>query len=84
MTDTAATTPVLRLDAVESADICGRKHRVWLATLDYNARARHVYEKIGFAPEGVMRQSDWVDGRRVDSVIYGILKHELRREEGDA
>ncbi len=59
-------------------------HRVWLATYDYNARARRAYEKLGFVQEGVMRQSDWVDGRWVDSVIYGILKHELRREEGDA
>ena len=54
-------------------------HRVWLATLDYNARARHVYEMIGFVQEGVMRQSDLVDGRWVDSVIYGILEPELRR-----
>ena len=54
-------------------------HRVWLATYDYNERARHVYEKIGFVREGVTRQSDWVDGRWVDSVIYGILEHELRR-----
>jgi RimJ/RimL family protein N-acetyltransferase len=55
-------------------------HRVWLATLDYNARACHVYEKIGFVREGVMRQSDWVDGRWVDSVIYGILEQEFRRQ----
>ena len=54
-------------------------HRVWLATYDYNERARHVYEKIGFVQEGVMRQSDWVDGRWVDSVIYGILEDEFRR-----
>jgi RimJ/RimL family protein N-acetyltransferase len=28
-----------------------------------------------------MRQADWVDGRWVDSVIYGILEHELRRPQ---
>jgi ribosomal-protein-alanine N-acetyltransferase len=54
-------------------------HRVWLGTYDYNARARRVYEKVGFVQEGVMRKADWVDGRWVDSVIYGILEHELRR-----
>ncbi len=54
-------------------------HRVWLATYDYNARARRVYEKMGFVQEGVMRQTDLVDGRWVDSVIYGILEHEFRR-----
>jgi ribosomal-protein-alanine N-acetyltransferase len=51
-------------------------HRVWLGTLDDNARARHVYEQIGFVQEGVMRESDIVDGRWVDSVIYGILEGE--------
>ncbi len=54
-------------------------HRVWLATYDYNLRAQRVYEKLGFVREGLMRQSDWVDGRWVDSVIYGILEHEFRR-----
>ncbi len=56
-------------------------HRVWLSTYDYNARARHVYEKLGFIQEGVMRQSDWVDGQWVDSVVYGILEPEFRRPE---
>ena len=54
-------------------------HRVWLATYDYNARARRAYEKLGFVKEGVMRQSDCVDGRWLDSVIYGILEDEFRR-----
>lgn len=53
-------------------------HRVWLGTYEYNARARRVYEKLGFAQEGMMRESDYVDGRWVDSVIYGILEHEFR------
>jgi RimJ/RimL family protein N-acetyltransferase len=53
-------------------------HRVWLGTVDHNTRARHVYEKLGFVQEGVMRRSDLVDGRWVDSVIYGILEDEYR------
>ena len=54
-------------------------HRVWLSTFEYNIRAQRAYEKAGFVREGVMRQSDWVDGRWVDSVIYGILEDELHR-----
>ncbi len=54
-------------------------HRVWLATYDYNARAQRAYEKAGFSREGLLRESDWVDGRWVDSVVYGILEHEFRR-----
>jgi RimJ/RimL family protein N-acetyltransferase len=57
-------------------------HRVWLGTYDHNARAQRAYEKCGFVREGVMRKSDWLDGRWVDSVIYGILEHEFR--EGGA
>ena len=55
-------------------------HRVWLGTYDNNARARRVYEKLGFVQEGVMRQADWVDGRWVDSVIYGIIDYEFHRQ----
>lgn len=53
-------------------------HRVWLGTFEHNVRAQRAYEKCGFVREGVMRQSDWLDGRWVDSVIYGILEHEFR------
>jgi len=60
-------------------DIVGL-HRVWLATYEYNARARHVYEKLGFTEEGLLRETDYVDGRWVNSVVYGILEHEFRPE----
>ncbi len=52
-------------------------HRVWLATYDYNARARHVYEKLGFRQEGVLRDDEFVQGRWVNSVVYGMLEGEL-------
>ncbi|MEX0799996.1 MAG: GNAT family protein [Dehalococcoidia bacterium] len=54
-------------------------HRVWLATYEHNARARRAYEKAGFREEGLLRESDRVDGRWVNSVVYGILDHEFRR-----
>jgi RimJ/RimL family protein N-acetyltransferase len=53
-------------------------HRVWLGTYEYNARARRVYENLGFVQEGVAREADYVDGRWVDSVLYGILEEEFR------
>ena len=55
-------------------------HRVWLATYQNNARARRAYEKVGFREEGLARQSDWVDGRWLDTVLYGILAHEFARD----
>ena len=61
-------------------DIVGL-HRVWLATYDYNTRARRVYENLGFVEEGILRQSAWVDGRWADNVLYGLLKPEFRRAD---
>jgi RimJ/RimL family protein N-acetyltransferase len=48
-------------------------HRVSLVTYVNNDRARHVYEKLGFIQEGLLRESEWVDGRWVDGVLYGYL-----------
>lgn len=53
-------------------------HRVWLGTYEYNARARRVYEKLGFVQEGVMRDADLVEERWVNAVVYGILEDEFR------
>ena len=39
-------------------------HRVWLTMIDYNDRARRVYERLGFKQEGVLRESQCV-GRQV-------------------
>ncbi len=41
-------------------------HRITLEVYDFNPRARHVYEKVGFVHEGTGRQAlrfddDWVD-----------------------
>lgn len=55
-------------------------HRIWLATYDYNARARRAYEKLGMTREGVLREAELVDGRWVDAVVYGLLEHEFRRD----
>jgi RimJ/RimL family protein N-acetyltransferase len=58
--------------------------RVWLVTYANNARARRAYEKAGFREEGTARESDWVDGRWLNSAMYGILEHEFRRGASDA
>lgn len=52
-------------------------HRVWLGTYATNARAIRCYEKCGFVREGVMRESDWVDGRWVDVVLMSVLEQEF-------
>ena len=51
-------------------------HRITLGVHSYNARARRVYEKVGFKVEGVMRGDTLKEGRRTDGVEMGILRQE--------
>jgi RimJ/RimL family protein N-acetyltransferase len=49
--------------------------RVWLDLLPSNARAKHVYSKLGFVEEGIMRQAlRLADGRREDLVLMAMLR----------
>jgi RimJ/RimL family protein N-acetyltransferase len=62
-------------------------HRVWLTVQANNARARHVYERIGFVAEGVFREHNFYDGHWHDEQLYGLLAAEFnaryRPEETD-
>lgn len=56
-------------------------HRVNLATFEYNARAIHAYEKIGFVHEGKIRKAMKRDGRRWDMIAMGILREEWEAKQ---
>jgi len=52
-------------------------HRLWLAVMPDNARARHVYASHGFVEEGVMRGAyQLLDGTRTDLVLMSLLRPE--------
>jgi RimJ/RimL family protein N-acetyltransferase len=34
---------------------------------------RAVAVRVGFRAEGVLREAAWVDGRFVDSMVFGLL-----------
>jgi RimJ/RimL family protein N-acetyltransferase len=51
-------------------------NRVWLHVYEYNARARHVYDKLGFRVEGRLRQDTFRDGRYWDTLVMGLLRDE--------
>ncbi|MEU0671780.1 GNAT family protein [Streptomyces sp. NPDC006172] len=51
-------------------------HRVQLELYGDNARARRVYEKVGFTLEGVRREAAFRGGRWVDEVLMGLLDQE--------
>nr|WP_305139849.1 GNAT family N-acetyltransferase [uncultured Acetatifactor sp.] len=52
-------------------------HRVELAVLEDNRRARALYEKVGFVEEGKKREVRYKNGKFVDMVMYAILKRDF-------
>ncbi len=52
--------------------------RIELGTIDYNERAQHIYEKVGFVKEGIKRKAIYKNGRFVDEYIYAILKNDFK------
>lgn len=52
-------------------------HRIELEVYAANARARRVYERVGFKVEGVKREQRYAYGRYVDVVHMGILASEF-------
>ena len=50
--------------------------RLSLLVVGENARAGHVYEKVGFEVEGRMRRAAYANGQYVDIVVMGKLRVE--------
>ena len=53
-----------------------RLHRVFLHVFDFNERAIHVYERVGFRHEGTKREAYYRHGRHHDMHVMGILADE--------
>jgi UDP-4-amino-4,6-dideoxy-N-acetyl-beta-L-altrosamine N-acetyltransferase len=51
-------------------------HRISLRVLGGNARALHVYRKLGFKDEGVLREAIYKNGAFRDIVLLGLLEKE--------
>ena len=49
-------------------------HRISLDVFDFNPRAAHVYERVGFVREGVLRDALHWDGEYHDSIVMSILR----------
>lgn len=48
--------------------------RISLEVYSFNPRARRVYERAGFEPEGVLRDALRFDEARVDAVVMSLLR----------
>lgn len=54
-------------------------HRVELGVFEFNERAIHVYEKLGFKREGVLRDSLYYDHKYHDQIMMSILEADFRQ-----
>jgi ribosomal protein S18 acetylase RimI-like enzyme len=53
--------------------------RVWLDVFANNARARHVYRRVGMREDGLLRQAYRMpDGTRADRYLMSVLRSEWR------
>lgn len=50
---------------------------IMLGTFDFNRRARHCYEKVGFREIGRRRQARFIGGRWHDAILMDILAGEF-------
>jgi RimJ/RimL family protein N-acetyltransferase len=57
-------------------------HRVGLEVYDFNPRARHVYENVGFVFEGTRRDALHWDGQWIDEHTMSILAPEWAQHHG--
>ncbi|TPG89123.1 N-acetyltransferase [Brevibacillus laterosporus] len=56
-------------------------HRIELNVYSCNARAKHVYEKLGFVQEGIQRDFLFSDHEYHDSIMMSILAKEYREKK---
>ena len=60
---------------------CGM-NKVSLEVLEHNERARKLYQRLGFALEGIKRQDVWRGHRYLDSLLFSMLKSEFDARYG--
>ncbi len=54
-------------------------HRIELLVMEYNERAIHVYNKVGFKEVGRKREAHFLQGIYYDVVVMDILEDEFRK-----
>jgi RimJ/RimL family protein N-acetyltransferase len=56
-------------------------NRVWLHVYEDNPGAIHVYEKLGFVREGLLRHDTFRRGRYGNTVVMGLLRADRTRRK---
>jgi RimJ/RimL family protein N-acetyltransferase len=61
-----------------------RLERMWLEVFEFNERARHVYERLGFLHEATLRHAFFHGGRYLDLQRMAIIREEWAKRRGSA
>jgi diamine N-acetyltransferase len=64
---------------LEQAFVRDRAHRLWLDLFEDNTRAEHLYLKLGFTHEGVLRDAERRGEVFRSLKVMSMLDHEYRR-----
>jgi RimJ/RimL family protein N-acetyltransferase len=56
-----------------------RAERVFLTPYVSNDRAIHLYQKVGFQKEGILRHFEKFEGKFVDCIMMSIIKEDFKK-----
>ncbi len=51
--------------------------RIYAEVYTFNTRSQHLFERLGFQQEGILRQHEFQNGSLQDMYVFGILKSEF-------
>jgi RimJ/RimL family protein N-acetyltransferase len=54
-------------------------HKLWLTVHEENTRALALYKRLGFVPEGLLRDEFLLGARRLAAVYMGLLRSDFAR-----
>lgn len=57
-----------------------KAERVFISPRVSNERAIHVYEKVGFKKEGILRHYEKFEGKWIDCLMMAILRDEFKKK----
>lgn len=55
-------------------------NKIWCKATAGDDKIVQFYENLGFKAEGVMRQHEFIDGKYVDKMIFGLLRDEFGKD----